>query len=68
MIQPDPITLADEAEERSAADALRAAKNVHDLGIIWTRDCDHFQGSARRRLMKLFDERFAELAPYTRAG
>ena len=61
-------TLADEAEERSAADALRAAKNTRDLGFVWTKDCDHFQGAARRRLMKLFDERFATLAPYTRAG
>lgn len=57
----DPITLADEAEERSAADALRAAGNSQELGVIWTRDCDPFEGEARLRLMKLFAERLSRL-------
>ncbi len=57
----DSITLADEAEERSAADALRAAKNVRDLGMVFTRDCDCFEGAAYDRLYALFMERMRKM-------
>lgn len=64
----DPITLADEAEERSAAEALRACQNTRDLGVVFTRDCDHFDGPAYDRLYAVFMDCFRRLAPMSRAG
>lgn len=57
----DPITLADEAEERSAADALRAAANSQELGAAWAKNCEHFQGRARNLLMTTLLEKLREL-------
>lgn len=65
---PDPITLADEAEERSAADALRAASNARELTDAWFLSCDHFEGAARERLQDVHAAQFATFTPYTRAG
>lgn len=64
MTPPDPITLADEAEERSAAEALRAARNTRDLSVIWTRDCDGFKGEARNRLLDLYRYRLRALGVF----
>jgi hypothetical protein len=66
----DPITLADEAEERSAADALRAAETTDDLVEAWCVNCDHYPdgSAARERLNDVYATRFRELVPYVRAG
>lgn len=64
----DPLTLADEAEERSAAEALRAATTKDELVSLWWREADHFEGAARRRLQQVYADRLAVFAPYTRAG
>jgi len=58
---PDPITLADEAEERSAADALLAAKDKAELISSWWRDCDRFEGAARERLQDIYATRLLHL-------
>ena len=62
----DPITLADEAEERSAADALRAAKDKDELLYAWWADCDHYpEGSAARdRLRDIYATRLRELGAF----
>jgi len=57
----DLLTLADEAEERSAAEALRAARNSRELGAVWTANCEHFQGRSRNRLMTELLEKLREL-------
>jgi len=64
----DPITLADEAEERSAADALRAARTKDELVSLWWREADHFEGAARRRLQEVYADRLGQFTPLSRAG
>jgi len=64
----DPITLADEAEERSAADALRAATTKDELVSLWWREADHFEGAARRRLQEVYADRLVQFSPLSRAG
>jgi len=64
----DPLTLADEAEERSAADALRAAKSRDELTEAWFVSCEQFEGDARIRLQDVHDAQFVKFTPYTRAG
>lgn len=60
----DPFTLADEAEERSAAEALRAATTKDDLISAWWRDCDHFEGAARERLQDVYATCLRELGAF----
>lgn len=60
----DPFTLADEAEERSAAEALRAATTNDQLISAWWRDCDHFEGAARERLQDVYATRLRELGAF----
>lgn len=58
----DPITIADEAEERSAADALRAATTKDELLYAWWADCDHWpEGAGRDRLRDVYGTRLREL-------
>lgn len=64
MNPPDPITLADEAEERSAADALRAATTRDELTSAWWRDAEHFAGAARERLQDVYATRLRELGSF----
>lgn len=59
-----PITLADEAEERSAADALRAATTRDELASAWWRDAEHFAGAARERLQDVYATRLRELGAF----
>jgi hypothetical protein len=62
------IELADEAEERAAADALRAARTKDELVSAWWHEADHFQGAARERLQEEYATRLREFAPMSRAG
>lgn len=63
-----PITLADEAEERSAADALRAATTKDELVSIWWREAAHFSGDQRRRLQQVYADKLVQFMPMSRAG
>lgn len=60
----DPITLADEAEERSAADALRAAGDKDELISVWWMDAEGFEGAARERLQDIYATRLRELGAF----
>lgn len=62
------IEVADEAEERAAADALRATQTRDDLVSVWWRECDHFEGEARSRLQDIYDARLVKYVPLARAG
>ena len=55
MTKHDFITAADLAEEQTAIEALRLAKNTAELGVIWSRDCDHFKGGSREKLQAEFN-------------
>ena len=55
MTKHDFITAADLAEEQTAIEALRLAKSTAELGVIWSRDCDHFKDGSRERLQAEFN-------------
>jgi len=61
MTRHDFITAADLAEEQCAIEALRAAKDTSELGIIWARDCDHFKDGSRDRLQAEFTRQMRRL-------
>lgn len=61
MTRHDFITAADLAEEQTAIEALRLAKSKEDLGVIWSRDCDHFAGKSRDRLQGEFTRQLRRL-------
>jgi hypothetical protein len=64
----DPILAADEAEERAAAEALRATTTTHELVTVWARDCDRFEGEARERLQDVYADCLRQFAPAGAAG
>lgn len=62
----DPILIADRAEERAAADALRAATTRDDLVSAWWKHCEGFSGKAWDRLSAVYSEKlraFGALQP-----
>jgi len=67
----DPLTLADEAEERSAAEALRAASNANDLADAWFVNVSRYfdEGTeANERLYRIYCEQLVKFVPGARAG
>jgi hypothetical protein len=61
MTRHDFITAADLAEEQCAIEALRLATSTQQLGIIWSRDCDHFKDGSRERLQDEFNRQMRRL-------
>lgn len=67
----DPITLADEAEERSAADALRAATSEDDLMDAWFVNVSRYfdaDTAANARLLAVYRQQLADIRRTARAG
>ena len=62
------VELADEAEERAAALALRAARTKDELITAWWHEADHFSGAARERLQEEYAIMLTRCAPMQRAG
>lgn len=63
-----PIELADQAEERAAGEALRAARTKDELVSAWWHEADHFKGDARHRLQDIYEDVLSRFAPMSRAG
>lgn len=62
------IELADEAEERDAAEAIRAARNKEELVSVWWDSAEHFAGAARERLQEEYAIKVRQFAPMASAG
>ncbi len=62
------IELADEAEERAAELALRAATTKDELVSAWWLEAERFSGEARQRLQDVYADVLAQFAPMQRAG
>ncbi len=68
MITASRVESADYAEELSAGMSLNLATTKDELISLWYRDCDHFEGDARRRLQDIYADKLAQFAPMQRAG
>ena len=68
MISASRIESADYAEELSAGVALKLTTTKDELISVWYRDCDHFEGDARRRLQDVYADKLTQFAPMQRAG
>lgn len=71
VMNRDPLTLADEAEERSAADALRAATSANDLADAWFVNVSRYfeEGTdANERLYRIYCEQLGRFVPGAWAG
>jgi hypothetical protein len=68
MITASRVESADYAEELSAGMSLKLATTKDELVSLWFRDCDHFEGEQRARLLDVYAEKLTEFAPMQRAG